>query len=132
MKRTWIILTLSFSRGPAGCASQRAVSAATDLARAVGVAIVEKSHFTDTAASAQADINNPHYRVLAALVQGVLLDIGLDGVQVQGALQGQGSGADIPLSAATLERIRRRGLDPDSIDRLIQRALAGAAPGDAE
>ena len=101
-----------------GCATERAVSASTDLARAIGVAIVEKSHFTETAASANANINNPHYRVLAALVQGVLMDIGLDGVQVQGSLQGQGSGPDIPLSPETLRKIV--DLKMDKIRRRLQ------------
>ena len=110
----------------AGCATERAISASTDLARAIGVAILEKSHFTDTAASANANINNPHYRVLAALIQGVYLDIGLDGVQVQGALQAQGSGPDVPLSPETLRMIRERGLGPDAVERLIEAALEAA------
>ena len=121
-KRTFAFLLLP-PLFHAGCATERAISASSDLARAIGIAIVEKSHFTDTAASANANINNPHYRVLAALIQGVYLDVGLDGVQVQGTLQAQGSGPDVPLSPETLQMIRERGLGPDAVERLIEAAL---------
>jgi len=97
-----------------GCAFDRAVGAAADAARGVSVALIEKSTITQTNATAGGTINDPHYRVLAVAVQGVYLDIGLDGVTVHGDISGQGGGADKPLSAETMRAIHEQLLRDDS------------------
>ena len=102
-----------------GCAFDRAIEAAADSARSISVALIEKSTITETSATAGGSINNPHYRVLAVAVQGVYLDIGLDGVTVQGNISGQGGGPDKPLSDKAAAAIREKLLQDDDFMRLL-------------
>lgn len=107
-----------------GCAMERAVGAASDAARGITTMLINKAPITQVAANAEGEINNPHYRVLAVAVQGVLVDIGLDGVQVEGQIQGQGQGENQALSEAAAQQIRDALLKDDSFLALLKQVQA--------
>lgn len=90
----------------AGCAAERTAQGAFEVAKQTAGAIIEKSHLTDTQAFAKARLNNPKYRVMAGVFNGVILEIGLEGAELEAGLQGAGSGEDIPLSPETLASLR--------------------------
>lgn len=109
-----------------GCAAWRASEVAADTARTIGVALVEKANFEQMSAEAGGSIEDPTYEVLAVYVQGILLRVGVDGVEVGGQIRGAGSGPDKRLSPETLEALRARGLGPDEMELLIQALLEAA------
>lgn len=123
MKLAFLAL-LAFGGCLGGCAAERAANKTIEMAGAIGTAIIEKSHITDSALSASGRLNNPHYRILAAIVQGVYLDIGLDGVQVDASASGSGSGADKPLSPETMKAISDSLNDPGFAAKLAEAILA--------
>lgn len=108
----------------AGCAAERATQAAADVARMTATALIEKSHFTDSAAQVNGDIDDPTYTVDAFYVQGVHLQIGLRGVEVKGRISGQGRGDDVALTPETVAALRAQGLSEDDVTRVVK-ALMG-------
>ena len=91
-----------------GCAAERAAEGISSMAKATAMAIIEKSNFTSTDALASGRLNNPKYRVLAGMFNGVIIEIGLEGAELEGRLTGSGVGPDKPLSDETLAAIRAR------------------------
>lgn len=131
-KYLWIFAALLAWLFGSGCAAERAATKTVEMAGAIGTAIIEKSHITDSDLSANANLNNPHYRVWAVMVNGVMLDIGLDGVQVGASARGSGSGDDKPLSEETKAAIRERLNDPGFVtklgDVLVEKLRASSQP----
>ncbi|MCK4340280.1 MAG: hypothetical protein KAY37_00980 [Phycisphaerae bacterium] len=110
---SWLILL-------PGCAMERSIEVACDTARLIGVTLAEKVNLEQSSAAAGAEIEDPTYRVMVLYVQGVLLEVGLDGVEVKGRISGHGGGTDKPLTAETIEALRQRGLGQDDIETLLQ------------
>lgn len=99
-----------------GCTGERA---GFEIAKQTGTLLtVAATNASETLERVQIDaegrIQDPHYRVLAAWVTGVLLDIGLDGIYLSGRALGEGSGrltdpeAVAALQAALRERMGER------------------------
>ncbi len=102
MRLTFILIpVLAFC----GCAAEKAVDGAIDVARATTTALIEKSQLQTFQLGANGKITNPHYRVWVVFVQGIYTDIGVDGVEVGGTLQGAGTGTNKEISDETLEAI---------------------------
>ena len=102
-----------------GCALEKAIDVAGDVARTTALTVVEKSPpLSSLAVGAQADITNPTYRVLAATVNGFLLEVGIQGLDIDSSLGGQGTGDGTQLSDEARAAIREQ-LGDDVADKVI-------------
>lgn len=87
-----IMVGTAFLIFASGCAADRATDGAMKLATVVAEKVSQELPVNAGHLQANGKINNPHYRILAAMVTGVYCDIGLDGAELSGELYGVGSG----------------------------------------
>lgn len=112
-----------------GCGLEKSVDMATDFGRSVAIAAIEKAPpLQSLAASGTATIANPKYRIMAGLFNGIVAEIGLEGIVVTANLQGAGTGEGGAPSGASTDV-----LGSDSADDFIRGVLEGirAAQQDA-
>jgi hypothetical protein len=104
------------------CALEKSIDAAADIARSTAVTLLEKSPpLTNLAAGVQASIDNPTYRIFAVVVNGVLLEVGLEGVQLEGNANTIASGdAGDALSPETVRLLAQSLAGADAADELLK------------
>jgi len=75
-----------------GCAADRATTGALNLAESVALKVADEVPLNSGAVYASGEINDPKYEVVAGLLNGVYVSVGLKGARLKGDLQGAGSG----------------------------------------
>lgn len=126
MRRLLIVAVLLTS----GCAAERA---ANIVAAAIPVAvqtIAEKSSITQSAISADGEIQDPEYRFdlwggPTFMAGGTIRVVG---VRVKGQFSGSGAGPDKPLSPETLQAFRDWLKHDPTVQQLIQDAIKENKP----
>jgi len=78
-----------------GCAADKATTGAINLAEVVATKIAQDVPLQTGAMIASGRIQDPHYRIIAGMLNGVYVDIGLDGAYLDGTMQGQGTGGPV-------------------------------------
>ena len=104
-----LLLCAALLLASAGCALEKTVDAASDTARAVGMAIIESGELSRLSLAAR--LENPEYRVFVGLVQGVLMEVGLRGASLDTGAGGSGTGGP----GAAVEVLRG-----DNTDRVLE------------
>ena len=97
-----------------GCVG-KAMDTAALMVQSASDVMLEKAPLTEALLRADAVVDNPHYRVLAVHVDGLLLDMGLDGVRIAGNVEAQGEGDDQPLSDETKAKLRDFLLEDETL-----------------
>ena len=119
---TNVLVTGLMLCGLAGCALEKSIDAAADIARSTAVTLLEKSPpLTNLAAGVSADVDNPTYRIFAVVVNGVLLEVGLEGVKLKGEANTIASGeSGSALSPETVRLLADSLVGDDATDEFIQ------------
>lgn len=102
-----------------GCALDETARTGMVMVKDVTLKAVDRIPIDSGALAANANLNNPHYRVLAVMVNGVLLDVGLDGVVVQGNMQAQGAGGPAPIDPDLRERLDKILNEPSFWEKIL-------------
>lgn len=90
---------------PIGCVDS-AVRQTIDMAGAATLAVIEKSHITESAITATGEVRDPKYIIRMLYCQGVIGEVELKGLKIGADVSGYGAGEDKHLSVESLESIR--------------------------
>ena len=97
-----------------GCAGEMAAMELAKQTSAIATTVLQEGKLTEFATDAKGRIQDPHYVIQAFWVTGVHLNIGLNGMFLEGEIQGTGVGDEL-LTSEEKESIRQS--IRDAVDR---------------